>query len=286
VPPPAAEAPHGAGATAGATEAETAAKGAEVTARTRTREGAAKDGTAAAPVAETIKPVLAVKSDKLQARKVDTWSAYYDSNDTTLAGVLADANDGIPIGFYDVESAYIGALANLVLSGDIAGIDALQTEFGSIIKKLAALTTGASDEQKAAFKAALVTQKAAQPASTTATPAPAAPAPQTASKAAETPDLTAQLATLQKSLETLTTALETSQKEAREAKEAAQKANDRATSLEQIRQTRKSVDTDEVPAHKRNSSPESSAAPAPAKKGADGRSVQQKMDDNLMGLVS
>ncbi len=84
---------------------------------------------------------LVVKNDKLAARKIDTYSGYYGaSDDLTIAEVLEDMEDGVPVGFYDVYSAFMCALKNVIMTDALDQIPTLMTEFGTIITKLSTLT--------------------------------------------------------------------------------------------------------------------------------------------------
>lgn len=130
-------------------EGETAGEG-----ETTTDEGKAGEGEAAnvrsRKRSDTFFPI---KDKTINARKIDSYAAYY-SNESTIAEVLKDAEDGLPVGFCDIESAFLGALKNVIKTGQIDQISTLMTEYGTLITKLASLTASVekSEERDAAIE--------------------------------------------------------------------------------------------------------------------------------------
>lgn len=71
--------------------------------------------------------------------KLDSYAAY-SSRGTSIADIIDDCNDGIPVGFSDIQTAFMAALKTLTKSGKADEIPALCAEFGTILAYLASLT--------------------------------------------------------------------------------------------------------------------------------------------------
>ena len=87
-------------------------------------------------------PVSTAKGDSTVAEqtvKFDDFMAYY-SNGQTVDDVMADANDGLPPGIYEVNVAFYTALKNVLTGNDTkraGAVRSLAAEFGDYINKLA-----------------------------------------------------------------------------------------------------------------------------------------------------
>ena len=83
-------------------------------------------------------------------QKFDSWMASWHNEDGTIAEGLENGFDGIPPGVMELIGIFVGALSTCVSRGDMAGIDALCTEFGGYVRQLAALFPApAKDEDDA-----------------------------------------------------------------------------------------------------------------------------------------
>lgn len=67
--------------------------------------------------------------------KFDACMMYF-SNGKTIADVMQEGADGIPVGFWDVTDAFIAAFRNNARQGDVKGITALAKEYGQLLTSL------------------------------------------------------------------------------------------------------------------------------------------------------
>jgi len=107
------------------------------------------------------------KADETPDQLVQKYCDYYcccgpEVGELTLADAIADVNCGLPVGYWDVNDAFRQALRNRILTGDVAGIAALATQFGEILVKLCNIcstTTMKSEDNQAAIDALLPSRK-------------------------------------------------------------------------------------------------------------------------------
>ena len=125
-----------------------------VTARERTRTTKADTRRSLFVVAKG----EAVKADDLVKKYVDY---YGNSSGMTCAETLEDVVCGLPLGYWDLSDAFRYALRARIAAGDTAGITALTAEYGTLLTKLATLTTSVekADERAAALDALFPTKK-------------------------------------------------------------------------------------------------------------------------------
>lgn len=194
---------------------------------------------------------------KENLKKVDYYLTYY-SDGTTIAGVLEDSKDGIPVGFFDISDLFRKALMNLILLGRTSEIPALTAEYGEIIVRLATITGSIqkADELTTAVNTLFSTKEAMNKSESTETPpvgsapvTPATPAPTPEQKSdappitpattpqpPATPDATDFAAIVQRGVEAAIAPL----------KEELTKATTRITQIESLRQVQKSADVEDT----------------------------------------
>jgi hypothetical protein len=192
------------------------------------------------------------KEAKENRRKVDSYQAYYNTDDVTIADVLEDANDGIPVGFYDVTTGFVTALKNLVTKGDSKGISALTSEYGTLLTKLVTLTSGLTkkEDREAAFESLFAPQQSDSRKGTDELTAKAAEAIKKlkAEQPATATGLESIIALLTEQLSMLRGAVTKADIEAalKPVHEQIAKVENRTVELEKVRQTRKSLPVEDV----------------------------------------
>ena len=83
-------------------------------------------------------------------RKFDEFMAQMPSNPATLAAALAaGAGDGIPIGFGESLSAFIGAMRAAVLANDVGALHNLGQDFGALLGALHEVVNGGETSERA-----------------------------------------------------------------------------------------------------------------------------------------
>ena len=83
-------------------------------------------------------------------RKFDEFMAQMPSNPATLeAALAAGAGDGIPIGFYESLSAFIGAMRAAVLANDVGALRNLGEDFGALLGALHQVVNGGETSERA-----------------------------------------------------------------------------------------------------------------------------------------
>ena len=189
--------------------------------------------------AETVEatPETTVDGDTVFTVKGDTalvlaekWNGYCAewSNETTIAGVMAEGLDGLPPGIYEVNTAFYAALKNTLLAKNVDGVQKLCEEFGSLIVKMAKTFSAATLPKEVVAKAVdkLFQDPAVEPsvpvvitaAQDEGTAPGSAPEGETAAKAGETPEATpGETASEPAAKETVEPAPEPAQPEALEA---------------------------------------------------------------------
>ena len=84
------------------------------------------------------------------ARKFDEFLAQMPANPSTLAAALAaGSGDGIPLGFAESLSAFIGAMRAAVLANDVVALRELGSDFGSLLAALHQLVNGGEGTERA-----------------------------------------------------------------------------------------------------------------------------------------
>ena len=77
------------------------------------------------------------------ARKFDEFLAQMPPTPSTLAAALAaGSGDGIPLGFAESLSAFIGAMRAAIMTNDVAALHTLGSDFGSLLAALHELLNG------------------------------------------------------------------------------------------------------------------------------------------------
>lgn len=98
--------------------------------------------------------------DKKPKKKYDGWAAYC-SGETSMSGVMGDADDGTPIGFYELTNAMTIAVSNNLKASDYSGVQAVCAQFADalisidktyrgIVSPAAEVTNSATEEPKPA----------------------------------------------------------------------------------------------------------------------------------------
>ena len=84
------------------------------------------------------------------ARKFDEFLAQMPPTPSTLAAALAaGSGDGIPLGFAESLSAFIGAMRAAIMTNDVAALHTLGSDFGSLLAALHELVNGGEGTEKA-----------------------------------------------------------------------------------------------------------------------------------------
>ena len=83
--------------------------------------------------------------DEETALRFDDWVAHF-SDALTLGGVLADAEDGIPLGFGEAIQSMIVAMRNNLLVGDEEGARRAAEDFGDLVVALVAAMASVQDD--------------------------------------------------------------------------------------------------------------------------------------------
>ncbi len=83
--------------------------------------------------------------DEEITKKFDDFFAHF-SEALTMGGVMADANDGLPIGFGETIQATVVAMRNNIVEENMDGVRAVAEEFGNMVAALAALSVGDEGE--------------------------------------------------------------------------------------------------------------------------------------------
>lgn len=82
-------------------------------------------------------------------RKFDEFSAQMPSNPATLeAALAAGAGDGIPIGFHELLSAFVGAMRSAVLANDVGALHNLGEDFASLLVALHQVVNGGEGTER------------------------------------------------------------------------------------------------------------------------------------------
>ena len=84
------------------------------------------------------------------ARKFDEFLAQMPATPSTLAAALAaGSGDGIPLGFAESLSAFIGAMRAAIMANDVAALHTLGSDFGSLLAALHQVVNGGETSERA-----------------------------------------------------------------------------------------------------------------------------------------
>ena len=67
----------------------------------------------------------------------------------TLAAALEAGGDGIPIGFHEALSAFVGAMRGAILTNDVAALTTLGSDFGALLAALHQVVNGGETSERA-----------------------------------------------------------------------------------------------------------------------------------------
>ena len=83
------------------------------------------------------------------ARKFDEFLAQAGNPATLASALAAGAGDGIPLGFAESLSAFIGAMRAAIMANDVAALHTLGSDFGSLLAALHQLVNGGEGTERA-----------------------------------------------------------------------------------------------------------------------------------------